>query len=364
MGKIRHGGEVYNGEHQPIIPAETWHAARRIRESAAKTRQNGGGRHPKGTHVLTKGLLRCGHCGSAMTPMTRASRAGKGKSSLSRAKPWEAYGCHGRIRNGEDYCSQPPVQRASVDDAILAELSNRYLDLDETRRRLRQKRQSDAALADEALTQAEAEALRATERISRVMRAFQDGYLDPADYAEQRAALIEERDGAQAQAERIRRRTVEAVEDETDEVLRQLADLRAAVLGGIETAPGLNALRRLVRQVYDMVVYVPADHPINREGKAYLQPRASVQIEEQVPPPTVADPACGHPLHTADCPECQAFEDACYAEPYDPSQPDPYWIVRKVALPPDLFSEANGLPTYSENDALAALFAPIPVEVA
>ena len=85
---------------------------------------------------------------------------------------------------------------------MLDELGRSYLDLVETRRRLEEKMSADLTIAQAAATEADAEAQRAEARLGRVQRAFQDGHLEPEDYADQRAQLIEERSAAQAAANR------------------------------------------------------------------------------------------------------------------------------------------------------------------
>ena len=77
--------------------------------------------------------------------------------------------------------------------------------------------------------QAEAEAQRAGDRLARVRRAFQDGTITGEDWAEQREQLTEERDGAEAEAERPREqeREVETwgeLEDAEAEPLRRLSE--------------------------------------------------------------------------------------------------------------------------------------------
>ena len=140
-GKIaRHDG-VFKGAHEPIVSDETWNAAAKMRNFAPKRKNknpkgnlrgsvagsnNNGGRQPKGRHLLTKGLLRCGSCGAAMVPRTESRKEGQR----------ELYMCLGRHRDIES-CEQGSVERATVDEAILRELSIRYLDLEATRERLR-----------------------------------------------------------------------------------------------------------------------------------------------------------------------------------------------------------------------------------
>lgn len=250
MGKIRLNGAVHPGKHDPIIDEATWHEAKRIRAEAASQRGNGGGRNPKGAHLFVKGLLRCGRCGGPLVPRTVTSK---------RTGTAQTYFCLNRNRD-IDLCSQLPIDRAPVDEAMLTELGKRFLDVEEMRTRYAARRAADAATVGEVLNQAQAEALKAAERLGRVTRAFQDGYLEPADYAEQRTALVAEREAAEAAVACAEKRA-EAVgtADVTDEVLDRLADLRAAVLRGVGLAPDLNALRRVLRELFEQVAYWPAE---------------------------------------------------------------------------------------------------------
>lgn len=200
--------------------------------------------------------------------------------------------CLGRHRDRES-CSQMPIERVPVDEAMLHELSARFLDLDETRRRLQARRASDRALAAEALAEAESELLRARERLQRVIRAFQDGYIEPEDYREQHADLISEIAAAEAATETAHHQA-EALTahapDVEEETLRRLADLRAQVLGELDHAADLDALRTLLRRLFAKVTYIPAGHedipllggllPASTVGDgAYLFPTVAAEVE-------------------------------------------------------------------------------------
>ena len=283
IGKIRHQGEEYDGTHEAIIDEATFAAAAAVREAQAEKKRtkpnrkgdlrgspsgsnNGGGRWPKGHHLMVKGLLRCGICGSAMTPRTDPNR---------RIAPHEVYQCHGRFAYGPEHCSQKPIKREFLDEAILSEITTRFLDVEQTRERLRARLEADRAIAASTLADAEAEALRAAERLSRVVRAFQDGIIEAADYAQQRANLIDEQTAAEAAAERAHSQAeTPSLDDIEEETLRRLADLRAAVLSGIDHAPDLNALRTLLRQIFESITYWPATH----WGEALVIPGTSAGI--------------------------------------------------------------------------------------
>lgn len=196
---------------------------------------------------MIRGLLRCGSCGSAMTPHTD-HRRGDGN--------YQVYKCHGRASYGADYCTQGVVDRATVDEAILSELNRRYLDIDETRRRLQAKRESDATLAVEALAQAERELAKADDALARIKADYKAGKITAEDWADFREELGREREAALAASERARSRNVEIDEGEIEEeTLRRLAELRAVVLGEIENAPDLDARRQGLRQLFKEIIY-------------------------------------------------------------------------------------------------------------
>jgi site-specific DNA recombinase len=270
MGQIRNAGKVYPGIHEPIISADLWDRAAEIRSSQARSK---GGRWPKGSHLFTGGLLRC-QCGAAMLPRTDPNRRG-GK--------YEVYQCAGRLAHGLDYCDQTPIDRALVDQAMMDELDRHYLDVEETRRRLEAKLAADTVIAAATLTDADGEAQRAEARIARVQRAFQDGFLEAEDYASQRAQLLEERDAAQAAADRARDHadhlaTAPATADAEEAVLRHLSNLRQAVIEGVSRAPDLNALRTILRQLFKEVLLLPADHPWFSQVSAMRESAANLPI--------------------------------------------------------------------------------------
>ncbi|HYB27861.1 MAG TPA: hypothetical protein VEF89_14680 [Solirubrobacteraceae bacterium] len=116
----------------------------------------------------------------------------------------------------------------------------------------------------ETLGQAERELGRAEDALARIRRDYRDGKVTADEWREFRDELEAERAAAEAARERARKRA-EAVSDEdvSDEVLDRLRALRAAVLGGLDRAPDIDALRRLLRELFYSVTYAP--HPF-RDG--------------------------------------------------------------------------------------------------
>lgn len=260
-GFIRHAGSEYPGEHEAIVTPELWERATMIRSSAAR---RSGGRWPKGTHLLTAGLLRCS-CGYAMVPRTDPGR-----------KNYEVYECRGRREHGVSFCSQTAVRRPLVDEALFAALTSRWTDLEEQLRQMEAAQYADLAIAREALAQAEQDATAAEARLARVRAHYQDGKLDVDDWAEQRPGLIA---GAEASREAAARAQEHVQALERAGVLEgveraffdRVAGVKEAIARGVESAPDLNALRTHVRDLFEKVVLYPADHP-----RARLLIRATV----------------------------------------------------------------------------------------
>ena len=75
LGKIRYKDEVFNGKHEPIVDSELFESVQQI---LADNRQTNGNYRDQRQHVfLLQGLIRCGRCGSFMTPKTSTGRGGK-----------------------------------------------------------------------------------------------------------------------------------------------------------------------------------------------------------------------------------------------------------------------------------------------
>jgi predicted phage gp36 major capsid-like protein len=86
-------------------------------------------------------------------------------------------------------------------------------------------------------------------------RAFQDGVIEPEDWAEQREQLSGELEGADAEAERLRA-SEDQIEREGDlldaeqEVLEQLTAVRRAIAGELKDAAGLESVRAALTRLF------------------------------------------------------------------------------------------------------------------
>jgi len=108
-GQVEHKGQVYPGEHPAIIDKKTF---RRVQ---ALLRENQSGKSPTSRNkhqALLKGLLRCGHCGSAMVH----TYAKKGN------RLYRYYACNTRMKQGRDACPTPNLPAQEIEDFVVEQI--------------------------------------------------------------------------------------------------------------------------------------------------------------------------------------------------------------------------------------------------
>lgn len=108
VGKVGLGASTYDGEHEAIVDLERFEQVRAALGARApiakkKTARRG---------YLLRGLLRCGVCGSAMTPAS----AYKGE------REYRYYRCAKRDREGRDACATRPLSAPAVEAFVIERL--------------------------------------------------------------------------------------------------------------------------------------------------------------------------------------------------------------------------------------------------
>jgi recombinase/recombinase-like zinc beta ribbon protein len=246
--RIKKTGEVFAAKHEPIIDEATFQAVQELRASVARTKGGGRGRPSSGTHLFTRGMLRCGRCGAAMVPRTIRPRSKNGK-------PYEAYLCETRIRDKEA-CDQTPIARQPLDDDGRAYFANIVLDVDAALAQLRESSVAREAEAQALREQAECEQLRLVGERDRIERDYRSGDLPAHRYAELAAKIENESAAADAQVSRLRERerevSAEAVlEGLSAEAVEDLAELRAALAEQVRGAGSIDAVRAVLLRMFE-----------------------------------------------------------------------------------------------------------------
>jgi site-specific DNA recombinase len=109
IGEAVHKGQSYRGEHEPIVDRATWDQVREVLASNAKRRGNEARAR---TPAPLRGLMRCTHCSSAMTP-THTRRRGR---------LYRYYVCLGASRRGHDTCPVRSIAAAEVESLVLGQV--------------------------------------------------------------------------------------------------------------------------------------------------------------------------------------------------------------------------------------------------
>lgn len=245
-GMVRNGSDLFAGEHESIVSDELWFAVESRREAATRNKGRGGGRVPRGPHLLTGGLLRCA-CGASMRARTNEKASGR----------WEAYLCSGR-HSGETRCTVAAISRAEVDTAVWRYFETVGLDVEAMRREFAERCALETAEIAARIAEAERELTKAVERIERVKRDYADGHLRPDELHEFLDELLPEREAAQAALQRLEARALELereAEAEADvaeaKALDALVEIRQTLAGLVTGSADLPAARHALRRVFD-----------------------------------------------------------------------------------------------------------------
>jgi len=242
-GMVRYHGELFVGQHEAIVSDELWFTVEALRKTARR-RGHAGGRPPKGSHLLTNGLLRCS-CGEALRPRTEQKRYGT----------WEAYLCAGR-HSGRTTCTLPAISRADVDRAVWTYFETVALDYGAMVREADERRSLRFAETTSQLGDATDELRRAEERLERVRRDYLDGELTAEQWQHFTADLEPERDAAAAAVEQLEA-SVAAVRDEEEladaesQTLEAIQAIRKALAGFVTGSADLPAAREALRRVFE-----------------------------------------------------------------------------------------------------------------
>lgn len=243
VGKLRHNGEVLDAAHEAIVDQATYD---RANAQLAARNVEGRGRRPKGAHLFTNGLLRCGNCGDAMSPRTDS-------------RGYEFYCCNGRTTLGNEHCTMRSVRRVVVDTAVYRYFEQVALDVEATRDQIAGERSRKLTEIRALATEAGHEVRRAEERLTRIRRDYTDGAIAAADWSELRAELEPSLEGARAEAEHLDAQCLEveqwgAVRDAEAETYRRLAEIRAAIAGDVTDAEGIDAVRAALQRTFDRFI--------------------------------------------------------------------------------------------------------------
>ncbi len=109
LGEVTHKGQRYPGEHEAIITQEVWDQAHAVLERNHRAR---GVQTRANTPALLKGVIRCAHCGCAMTP----------NFTKRRGKVYRYYLCVRAERGQRDCCPVRCLSAGEIERMVVDQL--------------------------------------------------------------------------------------------------------------------------------------------------------------------------------------------------------------------------------------------------
>jgi site-specific DNA recombinase len=153
LGEAVHKGTSYPGEHEPIVDRATWERVHEVLALNARRRANVARAR---TPAPLRGLMRCTHCGSAMTP-THTRRRGR---------LYRYYICLGASRRGHDTCPVRSIAASEVEGLLVGQVRRLLASPEVVARTIAAVRREDGAAQDAVLEEGDIiEALGALEPV-------------------------------------------------------------------------------------------------------------------------------------------------------------------------------------------------------
>ncbi len=105
IGKVRSGGALYPGVHEPIVDEATWDAVQTLLSTSDRPYRAPSGK----STALLRGLLFCGACGSTMSP----------HFSQKRGRRYHSYVCRKYEKQGASACPGSRVPLAEIERFVV-----------------------------------------------------------------------------------------------------------------------------------------------------------------------------------------------------------------------------------------------------
>lgn len=224
VGKVKFGGEVYEGEHDRIIDDETWN---RVQSTLNRNGRRGGRNVGNKYGALLKGLVRCGSCEVGMVH-TYVNK---------KDKLYRYYVCTKAHQRGWAQCGTRSVSAPALENAVLEQLRglgrNPAL-LQEVLRQLNEQRRKDSAEIEEQRATVERELKKIAQEMTATVSIVGESS-HAADLATDRLAELQDR--------------ASSLHSKRNELLRQGSVIDAARVDTPAIEAGLHEFHSLWEQL-------------------------------------------------------------------------------------------------------------------
>lgn len=157
IGKIRHGSQIYDGMHDPIIDDETWEKVQKKYEIHCKTAHKPS-TTPFSRTTLLGGLIYCAHCGARYGGQVNSIK--KGNCS----KKYPIYACYTRRGNKNmakgTSCKNKNYKRAELEEAIWDEILKLSIEIEDPESKIFQSDEDDRDLIEKRIKQIDSQIMK------------------------------------------------------------------------------------------------------------------------------------------------------------------------------------------------------------
>ncbi|NKB70572.1 MAG: hypothetical protein GKR89_26175 [Candidatus Latescibacteria bacterium] len=181
---------ITKGVHEPILSEALWDQAQVKRGNNKR-----GKRRPNSPFFLT-GVLFCGQCNSRM-------------NGVSNSNPWQGYKCLGNNMFGKEYCSFGSISKRKLEAAVLADVEEILLDpkiIQETLVELEDRLSHSSDEFSQEIKKRENGLNSLSQKLNRWYEAFEDGSIDPKQFAERVSTLEAQKEVLEAERQDLQQK--------------------------------------------------------------------------------------------------------------------------------------------------------------
>jgi len=192
VGKISWAGQIYDGKHKAILDTKTFDKVQTMLDKNRKTRTNQ--RAPKQHVYILQGILKCGKCGSMLTPKSGKNGAGQ---------PYHYYQCTQNSHIGKQACKAKYVPAKSIEDFVLErvkELSTKQDEIDAMIERASKAGNKKIGKLEEDKTNIQTRLTSVTTKLNKIVDAIESGQAFRT-FSERVKKLEEERENLEKKIE-------------------------------------------------------------------------------------------------------------------------------------------------------------------
>ena len=236
-GKVHFSGEVYPGQHEPIIDQETFDRVQDLLAARRRACREKGQRTYSGKSLLT-GLVFCAKCGCRMTPSV----------TFQRGHRYEYFKCQARqdkmvARRIGHRCDAKAVRSEKLEEAVLSQV--KLLQADPAAMIPKKKEEPDERPG------LRAQVARLDSQISRLLDLYADGSFSLDVLTEKTEALRAARASCQAELDAAEKKAASSGADRAQEALRSFPEAIEAM-----DAP---RLKMIIRDLIERIEYADDD---------------------------------------------------------------------------------------------------------